>query len=400
MRIRDLTGLAVRGIAGSPFRSWLIGVCAFLIAAFLVATVLVVHGAQDSLHGASERLGADVIVVPRGAEAQVEGALLMGTPTKATMPQGDVTKIAAVDGVAAASPQLYLESLIDAPCCSVSEMFMVAFDPATDFTIEPWLKQRVGGDLSLGQAVGGRYVFVPKGQENIALYGYFLSLRGNLEPTGTNLDRSLFVTFETAYDMARMSRTTAVKPLVIPPDAVSSVMVKVRPGADPQKVAVGIVKAVPDVNAIVSPEMFGAYRTQINGVLRSMLFVLGSITVLSLALMALVFSMAVHERRRQIGVLRALGASKGVVVQSFLTEAVILALAGGLVGVVVAAAGVYMFRALLVQTLGFPFLFPALGSLAALIAGGLALAMLFVALSAMVPALRISRQEPAESMRE
>jgi ABC-type antimicrobial peptide transport system permease subunit len=53
-----------------------------------------------------------------------------------------------------------------------------------------------------------------------------------------------------------------------------------------------------------------------------------------------------------------------------------------------------------VQTLGFPFLFPALGSLAALIAGGLALAMLFVALSAMVPALRISRQEPAESMRE
>ena len=400
MRFRSLAGLAARGIAGSAFRSWLIGFCALVIAGFVLSTVLVVRGAQQSLNLALERLGADIVVVPQGAETKVQGALLMGTPTKAWMPASDVAKIAAVPGVAAASPQLYLESLSNAACCSVSDMFMVAFDPRTDFTLEPWLKEKLGSDLSLGQAVGGRYVFVPEGQENIKLYGYILTLRANLAPTGTNLDQSLFVTFDTAYDMARISRSQAEKPLVIPKDSVSSVMVKLAPGADAKAVAVDILHNVPNVTPILSPDMFGAYRAQISGVLRGMVVVLALVGVLALALMALIFSMAVHERRRQIGVLRALGATRGAVLLSLLMEAGILALAGGVVGVVLASVGVYLFRTVLVTTLGFPFLFPPFGSLVALVAAGMALALVWVALAALVPALRISRQEPADSMRE
>ena len=34
------------------------------------------------------------------------------------------------------------------------------------------------------------------------LYGYAMWLRGKLEPTGTNFDRSLFITLPTAYAMA------------------------------------------------------------------------------------------------------------------------------------------------------------------------------------------------------
>ena len=58
-------------------------------------------------------------------------------------------------------------------------------------------------------------------------------MRGKLEPTGTNLDQTLFITLPTAHAMAASSRTTAVKPLVIPKDSVSSVMVKVKPGRTP-----------------------------------------------------------------------------------------------------------------------------------------------------------------------
>ena len=122
--------------------------------------------------------------------------------------------------------------------------------------------------------------------------------------------------------------------------------------------------------------------------------------VLSGALLAMVFSMAAHERRRQIGVLRALGATRGAVLWSFLTEAGILAVAGGLAGVATAAVCVYLFRNLLVKSLGFPFLFPSFGSLAVLIVGGLALALIVVGLAAFFPAFRICRQEPANSMRE
>ena len=160
------------------FRSWLIALCALVIAGFVLSTVLVVRGAQDSLRLASDRLGADIVVVPQGAETKVQGALLMGTPTKAWMPAPTCRRSPPCAGVAAASPQLYLESMSNSSCCSVSDMFMVAYDPKTDFTLEPWLKQKLGGDLKLGQAVGGRYVYVPPGETNIKLYGYELLAAG------------------------------------------------------------------------------------------------------------------------------------------------------------------------------------------------------------------------------
>jgi putative ABC transport system permease protein len=386
-------------MAGNELRSWLLGLCAFCIAAFAVTTVLVVHGAQDSLHLAADRLGADVVVVPRGAETQVDGALLMGTVSKTWMPSADVARIAAIRGVAVASPQVYLESLSHASCCAVSHMFIVAYDPRTDFTVEPWLHQELGGELGLQQAVGGSNVTVPVNQ-NIMLYGYDMWMRGKLEPTGTNLDQTLFITLPTAYAMAKSSRTTAVKPLAIPKDSVSSVMVKVEHGQDPGTVARAISAAVPGVTAIVSPQMFAAYRSQISGLLHVMLVVLGLLLVLALVVTAALFAMATHERRREIGVLRALGATRGAVLVSLLSEALILALVGGLAGSLVAAVGVGLFHALLISALGFPFLFPAFGRLAGEVVLGLVLALAVVGAAATLPALRASGQEPADSMRE
>ncbi len=112
VKFRGFIKLALRNLAGNEPRSWLLGVCACCIAAVAVTTVLVVHGAQESLHLAASRLGADVVVVPRGAQTQIDGALLMGTVSQTWMPSANVARIAAVRGVAVASPQIYLESLV------------------------------------------------------------------------------------------------------------------------------------------------------------------------------------------------------------------------------------------------------------------------------------------------
>jgi putative ABC transport system permease protein len=392
--------LALRNLAGNAFRSWTVFLCALVVAGLTLSATLILRGAESSLRLALRRLGADIVVVPQGAEANVETALLMGTPATAWMPAGNVRALAGTPGVTAASPQLYLASLSNASCCSASEMFVVALDPRTDFTITPWLKQRLGDGLRLGEAVGGSRVFTPPGERYIKLYGYHITLKGNLEPTGTGLDQTMFLTFETAQAVAKGSLTLAEKPLTIPPDSVSAILVNVRPEADPRLVARRIRQDLAGVSAIPSLDLFQTFRRQMTGVLRGVVALLGITWALSVGLIALVFSMAANERRREIGVLRALGSPRSFVLRSLLAEAAILGLGGGAIGLALSVLATYLFHNLLVVSLGIPFLLPSLPGLLLVVGGGLGAALVTVTLAALIPAYRISRQEPALAMRE
>ena len=163
----QLLRLAVKNIKGNGFRSLAIFLAVMGVAGFLLATTLIIKGAEYSLDSGLKRLGADILVVPAGAENKVETALLMGKPTNIWMPLDNLQSIAAVPGVQAVSPQIYLSSLYGAACCSVSEMFMVVYDPATDFTVTPWLQKNLGRSLAKGEVIGGSYIFVPAGERHI-----------------------------------------------------------------------------------------------------------------------------------------------------------------------------------------------------------------------------------------
>jgi putative ABC transport system permease protein len=392
--------LAIRNVSGNSFRSWMVFLCAVLMAGFVISATLVIRGANDSMRLALERLGADIIVIPEGHEQRLESALLMGIPVHCWMPDTVVDRLAAVPGVMAVSPQLYLSTLRGASCCSVPEMFLIAYDPETDFTLKPWLEKNLEGGLALGQAVGGSLVYVPVDPGVLLVYGYELDLKGNLEPTGTGLDQSMFFTFETAHEIARLSDVQAFKILDIPPRTISSALVKVSLGDDVHQVAAQIAAAIPGVTPLETNHLFKDQRAQILSLMNSVVALMGITWVLAMALIAVVFSLAVNERRRQIGVMRALGASRVTVLKSLLLEAVLLALAGGTTGIAVAGLAVYLFRPLIVGLLGVPFLFPTPLQLAGLSLGALTLALAGVLLAALFPALRISLQEPAISMRE
>ncbi|MFN8597631.1 MAG: FtsX-like permease family protein [Anaerolineae bacterium] len=396
----NLTRLAFNNIKGKAFRSFVVAACALLLAAFALSTTLIMRGSETSLRLALERLGADIVVVPTSAVAKVETALLMGIPSEVWMPRTNVEKVKVVAGVQQLSPQLYLSTLKDAACCSVANMFLVVYDPATDFTLQPWLKEKLGTGLKLGEVVGGNYIFTPEGSENILLYGYFVTLKANLEPTGTGLDQTMFFTEETARDISRISQSRAVTPLNIPADSISAIMVKVAPGVDPHAVAVQIAKDIPDVTPIESPNLFKAYRQQMTGMLGTLVAILVITWLLSVVLIGLVFSMAAYERRRELGVLRALGATRNFILRSLLTEAGLLALGGGLAGGVLVAIGLYVFRKAIVDNLGITFVFPDVPGLLLQIALGLGLALISVTLAALLPAYRISHEDPAVAMRE
>jgi putative ABC transport system permease protein len=396
----NVLGIALKNIRGNAVKSLTIFLCVFGVAAFFVATAIIVQGAQGSLDRGLERLGADVLVVPAGAEAKMESAVLMGAPVKMWMPADVLAQVSGVEGVAQASPQVYLQSLFGAHCCAVSEMFMVVFDPETDFSVTPWLEEQLGRGLNLGEVIGGTHVFVPEGDEYLMLYGYNLDLKGTLEPTGIGIDATLFMTRETAEELARWSSQTAELPLTVPEDSISSVLVKVGPDVDPHEVAVQIERDVDGVVAIESPELFGTFREQMLGLLWLFLVMLILAYLISALLIGLVFSMAAHERRREMAVLRATGATRFFIFRTLWGEAALLAAAGGLAGTILSALFIYIFRGYISGSLGMPFLFPSFGSLLGLIGLALALAIVTATIAVLVPAYRISRQEPALAMKE
>jgi len=395
-----LVRLAFKNIAGSGFRNIAIFLCVMGIAGFLLSTTLIIKGFQNSLESGINRLGADIIVVPQGTEERVESALLMGKPTSVWMPEENLAKVEAVPGVEKVSAQLYLASLYGAACCAVSEMFMVVYDPETDFTITPWLERNLRRALTTGESIGGYYIFVPPGEKGIKLYGYLTYLRGNLEATGTGIDQTLFMPLETAREMAQSSMSTAIMPLEIPPDSISAIMVKTEPGVEPHIVAARIMQNTTGMYAIEGPDLFKTYRNQMYSLLWVFFGLTFVIWVLAGIMIGVNFSMSANARRREMAVLRSVGATPDFVFRLLLTEAGLLAAAGAVIGITLSASFLIIFQDMITASLKLPFLFPSILSFVSIFAGGVALAIFVVALSALFPAVRVSRQELAMAMRE
>jgi putative ABC transport system permease protein len=103
-----------------------------------------------------------------------------------------------------------------------------------------------------------------------------------------------------------------------------------------------------------------------------------------------VMLVAVSQRTAEIGLLKALGATRKQILSLFLTEALLLASAGTAAGLLTATAGVYLFNAQIqVFTLVVPFWAP-------LAAAGVSLTTGLV--FGLLPALRASRLDPVAAL--
>ena len=328
-----VTHLIHCNIERNGFRSAVVWFAALLLAALPFGVTLIAEGGRASLERVLGRLGADLLVVPEGAETKVETALLMGKPASVWMPAENVSKLAQMPGVAQVSPQLHLATLSGASCCSASEMFILAFDPATDFTLRPWLAQQHVGELRSGEVLGGSQISLPNEKASILIYGTPVRLKGNLARSGTGLDQTLFMTFQMAHEVAAASRTRAERELLVPTNQVSAILVKLQPGVVPKNIVARIAREMPGVTALQSPEMFRGTRHELSGMVSLLFLVIGLVWLLSVAVVGLIFSLTAHERRRELGVLRALGAPRNLIFRLLLAEAAALSLAGAACGI-------------------------------------------------------------------
>jgi putative ABC transport system permease protein len=397
----NLWYLVGQSISGRAYRSGLIVSFILVLAAFLMSTTLLTKSIGHSLQVGTERLGADIVVVPAGKEMETQRALLLGKPVSgAWMPAENVDRVAQVEGVAKVSPQLYLETLTGAACCSAWDMFMIAFDPETDFTVTPWLREKSNEPLGPRDVIGGDWVFVPEATGKVMIYGVEVNLAAKLEPTGMGLDKTMFLPFDTAREIAKESVTTAARPMEIPEGQISAVQVKVKENYGIDKIAERIMAAVPGTYAFASLELTRSIHRQTKGLFRMLFLGLTVVWVLAVVLSGLVFSLMVNERRREIGLLRAIGADRNFIFKLFLTESSALGLGGGLIGVVFAVVFVYLFRLYLMLSLEVPLLIPPLPSLLGFMLACLVIALVLALPALLYPAVRASRVDPAVAMRE
>ena len=121
----SLLRLARQNIIGSSYPIWLISLCAFVVTCLALCTVMLNTGVQAALQLAVGRIGADIVVVPEGAGADFQRAMLMGGAFKARMPRARLAQIAGVPGVADVSPQVYAAPIDGAACCAVDEVTLI-----------------------------------------------------------------------------------------------------------------------------------------------------------------------------------------------------------------------------------------------------------------------------------
>jgi putative ABC transport system permease protein len=117
---------------------------------------------------------------------------------------------------------------------------------------------------------------------------------------------------------------------------------------------------------------------------------LGAVALLVGAVgVANIMVISVLERRSEIGLRRALGATKGHIRIQFLSEAILLALIGGAAGVAAGAAAVAIYA----HHKGWAVVIPAQAW-----AGGIGAALAIGALAGLLPAIRAARMSPTQAL--
>jgi putative ABC transport system permease protein len=132
-------------------------------------------------------------------------------------------------------------------------------------------------------------------------------------------------------------------------------------------------------------------RAKTDSALNGLFLGLGAVSLLVGAVgVANIMVISVLERRSEIGLRRALGATKGHIRVQFLAEAMLLAMLGGAAGVVIGAlaTGVYA------STKHWAVVVPATAW-----AGGFAAAVAIGAIAGLLPAIRAARLSPTDALR-
>jgi len=282
--------------------------------------------------------------------------------------------------IATIAPKLYINTEVNG-----ISVIIVGIDPPEENKIKTWWRIREGkyldrGDQALVGVVAAELLGLKVG-DKVTLSSNDTTVSGILDESGSIDDFQIFVPLVT------LQKAFGKEGLI------SSIDVRALCSACPVEViADGINRNIPGVRAVAVKQVVAAEMGMMDRVNKLMLALAG--ITLAVGLFGVVNTMmaSVNERINDIGIMRAVGASRNQIIKIFIYEAIIVGIVGGIFGYVAGTLLAYIVAPLLFEGTVITFI-PQYLPLS------LALATLIAVTATVYPAFRATRIKVADSFR-
>ena len=388
LRVTDLARLSTVGMRTRKLRAVLSALGVAIGVAAIVAVLGLSSSSQAGLLDEISRLGTNLLTVANG---QTFGGATAELPAAAPGMISRIAPVTAVDDTGLVdNVNVYRSPLI--PAVNSNALSVEATSLTLPATVGATVAQ--GRFLNratdrkpvavLGAAAAGRMGIdhIWPG-ERIWVGGQWFYLTGVLNPAALapEIDSAVLVGFPAAEKYLGFDGHPSQIYLRAATEQVNAVHEVLAATANPEN---------PGQVTVSQPSDALVAQADAKGTLNSLFLGLGAVSLLVGAIgVANVMLISVLERRSEIGLRRALGATKGHIRIQFLTEAMLLALIGGAVGVGLGGAA----TALYAHTQHWATVIPPVAW-----AGGLASTLLIGAIAGLLPALRAARMSPTEAL--
>ena len=326
-----LTPFALKNIKRKPLRTGILVFAIALLASALVFSLSFVQRVNGSIRKSSERLGADVLVVPTNARGAAEEILLENRIKTFYMKRGILDRVRALPGVDKATEQVYLVTVAGI-CCSVPESMVIAFNQDTDFIIKPWLREKLNRKLAKGEAVAGAEsaynIRLGLVEMDSMLFGSVFRLVGAMERTGTGLDTAVLIGMDSLPAIVASGKAKSLQA-----DDISVIFVKVKAGVDPARVAAAVEDNIIEADAMARKDIGKNIITTLKDISRIFTMTIVLAAVMAFFLVWAIFTAIANERSKEVGIMRALGAKERHILRIFLIEVLIIGFAGSVLGI-------------------------------------------------------------------
>jgi len=255
------------------------------------------------------------------------------------------------------SAQFFLAS-VGASCCS-TRVQIIGIDPLSDFTIQPWIKHSYSKELENLEILAGSDLNAFTG-DILQFYGTQVRVAGKLDKTGTYLDTAVFSNFETIRILIEAAKQKKMFDFgnIDPDNIVSCVLINVADGYSVDEVLLDISLHVRKIKAVKTKDMIADVSSSLRNVSDIIGILISAVWILALIIEALAFAMIANERKKEMAILRVLGASSKKLSSILMKEALMISALGSVIGAALALMISAAFNNLISAALELPFLMP------------------------------------------